>query len=262
MWSFLGLALSGQLRELITRVRAASEDAARREDRRVEQNVSLGAPAIVWLLLDSPAEALARADRALGYSPTDYTVQHYQHFVTCVDAELYLGRGEAAWERTLATWPAHKKEFFLSLVFCRDDLLRCRGRAALATVLQLQREGRASAATGHTRAELLREASRAARSMARHGLPCSRGWAALLQAGISQMKAEKTVAITHLQAAVQEFEEADACLFAEVARYCLGELAQDAVGKKKAQDWFTEQGVVNPARLVDTLATGVIVLNI
>src|SRR5690606_41631104 len=65
------------------------------------------------------------------------------YYVTTVDCDLYLNDGLSAWRRTVQTWPSHRQEFFLSLTFVRDDLLRTRARAALAAALALRFTGRA-----------------------------------------------------------------------------------------------------------------------
>jgi eukaryotic-like serine/threonine-protein kinase len=261
MWSLLGLALNGEIKELVCRVRTDCEDAALREDRHVEQNVSLGAPSIAWLAMDAVDEGRMRAHRALGWAPSAYTAQHYQHYVTMVDYDLYQDDGLSAWARTVETWPCHKREHFLALAFIRDDLLRTRGRAALAAALCLKQRRQAKTASGHGRSQLLAIASKSAREMKRHDLASAVGFSQLLEAGLAKANGNRTEAARHLEAAVRTFSGANMQLFREVARYFLGRLQSNATGHHhtvKAEEWMREQGIVQPEKLAAALAPGLL----
>ncbi len=259
MWSLLGLALNGEWAELVRRVREAREDAERRDDRHVELNISLGAPAIAWLLLDRPDEGRWRADRALSWSPPGYSAQHYQHYVTVVDCELYRGDGLGAWARTLATWSLHKREQFLRLSFIRDDLLRTRARSALAAAAALRATNQKRTESGHDARALLADARRAAREMDGHATDYARGFAALVRAGIAGLEGDGARAVAELEAGVAAFDRGHLQSFREIARYCAGRLRNDAHGalaRKQAEAWLTEQGVVRPERIAVTLVPG------
>lgn len=256
MWSLLGLALNGEIQQLIKRVIESSEEAALREDRHIEQNVSLGAPAIAWLALDRVHEALERANHALSGAPESYTVQHYQHYVTTVDCDLYANRGLSAWSRTEQTWADHERESFLLLTFVRDDLLRSRGRAALAAALELQATGQASTTSGATPEALFKVVRTAVKRMASHGTPSARGFAQLLAAGSSHALGNKPQAEGELRAALRDFGVAEMALFRETARYFLGMVTDDTASLQQANTWFSQQWVANPERLCACLAPG------
>lgn len=259
MWSLLGLALNGEWAELVRRVEEAREDAERRDDRHVELNISLGAPAIAWLLLDRPDEARWRADRALSWSPPGYSAQHYQHYVTVVDCLLYRGDGLGAWARTLDTWSLHKREQFLRLSFLRDDLLRTRARSALAAVVALRAANQRRTESGHDVRALLTDARRAAREMDGHGADYARGFAALVRAGIAGVEGNPDRAVQELELGLAAFERGHLQSFREIARYCLGRLKRDAEGTaalEQAEAWLSEQGVVRPDRVAATLVPG------
>ncbi len=261
MWSLLGLALCGELAELIRRVREARDDAVGRDDRQIQQNISLGAPTLAWLALDEVDEAQQRADLALSWAPAGYTAQHYHHYVTSVDYALYRGDAFGAWQRTLDTWQTHERENFLMLAYIRDDLLRTRGRAALASALELRRLGRARTASGYDAAQLLSVAKRALKTMARHDLPPAGGFSLLLEAGISNFERDRARASNCLERAMHSFEHGDMQLFREVARFCLGRLRADATGDQQvstAERWLRAQGVVKPEKLVNALAPGLL----
>jgi tetratricopeptide (TPR) repeat protein len=261
MWSLIGLSFSGEIRELIRRVRATSATAELLEDRYLEQNVSLGPPALAWLALDLPDEGLRRADRALSFSPSTYTVQHYQHYVATVDCDLYRGNAPSAWERTVSTWPSHKREYFLMVTFVRDDLLRSRGRAALAAAVEAHGQRLARVPSGHTPEALLKIAAHAAREMSGHGLASARGFAALLEAGLARVAGDDEAALLSLHAAGVMFERARMRLFREVVRYVTGHLVDDETGREerdRAAAWMRDQGILVPERMVATLAPGLL----
>jgi serine/threonine protein kinase len=261
MWSLLGLALNGEVKQLVQRVRSAREDAALRDDRHIEQNISLGAPSIAWLAMDLAEEGQMRADRALTWAPSAYTAQHYQHYVTMVDLDLYRQNALSAWARTILTWPSHQREGFLSLTFIRDDLLRTRGRAALAAALTLRKTSEGRTASGHTQEQLLAIVSRSARDMKRHGLASGGGFSLLLEAALAKAKGDKREATVRLESAVQMFAGANMQLFREVARYCLGCLQSNTTGREqvaRAEGWMRAQEIVEIEKLVTCLAPGLI----
>jgi hypothetical protein len=260
MWSLLGLAANGEISELLRRLRALQEDAALREDRYVEQNTSLGGPSIAWLAIDSVDEAEQRANRAIGWAPREYTAQHYMHYTTMVDCALYREDGLAAWERTLETWPSHSRERFLMLTYIRDDLLRSRGRAALAASLALGRTGR-TAVSGQSAAALRAIALKCAREMKRHELDFALGFALLIESGVANVEGRRSTALLSLKGAIEAFDRGDMRLYREVARYCLGHLQRDEGGREqlaRASRWLGEQGVRNPERLAASIAPGLI----
>ncbi len=250
MWSLIGLTWSGQIAELIRRVRSLRERAAQLGDQQLEQNISLGPPAIAWLALDNAEEALRRADAALSWAPSTYTAQHYEHYVTSVDCDLYLGRGLSAWRRTAETWPSHKREFFLALTFIRDDLLRTRGRAALAAVLELDKSGRSRTDTGDNRGALLKAAAHAAREMRLHRLDGADGFAGLIEAGLARVNGDTNRVNESLHNAATSFAKADMQLYEYVARYFL----EDSGGASEV--WMREQGIIRPARFAAMIAPG------
>ncbi|HEX5101130.1 MAG TPA: protein kinase [Polyangiaceae bacterium] len=258
MWCLIGLALNGEIAELVRRVRAASEDAKVREDRYIEQNVSLGPPALAWLAMDQPGEGLERADRALAWAPSAYTVQHYQHYVTTIDCDLYRGDASTAWQRTVLTWPSHQREYFLMVQFVRDELLRSRARAAIAAALHTRKKGETKTATGHTPEELLATARRDAKQIASHGLDSGKGYAGLLHAALANVAGDKASALEQLRLAIEAFERAEMQLFREVARYATGLLRgkDGAADIAEAEGFMTEQGIVVPVSMVRSLAPG------
>jgi serine/threonine protein kinase/tetratricopeptide (TPR) repeat protein len=261
VWALFGLTLNGELRELIRRMRGLREYAILYEDRFVDQNISVGAPTIAWVATDSVDEAEARADQVISWAPSEYTAQHYMHYVSTVDYALYRDDAFSAWRKTVETWPSHSREGFLVLNFIRDDLLRARGRSALAAAIALGRTGRRSTPSGHRADQLLRVAKDAAKQMRRHRGAHATGFASLLEGGIAKFEGRDSEAARHLETALLAFESGEMWLFHTVARYCRGRLRTGSGADpdmSAAEQWLISQGVVKPLRLIATLAPGLI----
>jgi hypothetical protein len=211
--------------------------------------------------MDLPVEAAERADRALTWAPSAYTVQHYQHYVTSVDCDLYRGDASSAWRRTLETWGGHQREQFLAVTFVRDDLLRSRGRAALASAVEMRKSGAARTASGHTPGALLKVAGEAARKMATRSAPSAQGFASLIFAGLANAEGNAIASVNHLLAASKAFDRAEMRLFAHVARYCGGLVGQtDGAAREAdaANRWMLAQGIQRPASMARCLAPGLL----
>jgi tetratricopeptide (TPR) repeat protein len=260
MWSMIGLAMLGDMRELVRRVTDNRQDAERRADRLAEQNVSLGKSTLAWLALGQPREAIERADRALGWAVASYTAQHYQHYVTTAEADLYLGDAASAWRRTLDTWGAHRKNAFLMLTFMRDDLLQTRAKAALAVAAQMRTENDA-AGRAYSRRALRRVALRAAHSMQGHGLPCALGWARLVRASVHHQEGAAGDAAQELRRAVQVFEDGAMALYREASRYALGIVTGGDEGRallSGAEAWMREQRIAEPRAMARMVVPGIV----
>lgn len=260
LWSLLGLAMNGELKELIRRVLEARADAARRNDRYVEQGISLGVPTVAWLARGDIDEARRRADVALSWAPQSYTAQHYQHYVSHVDYDLYSGDSLSPWRRTADTWETHRRENFLMLTFIRDDLLRARGRAALSAAIELRRARGKRLPSGETMAQLLTTTSRAARALTQHRTSFSTGVGLLLEAGLSMFQGEQPKAERQLEQALAVFDRGDLRVFREVTRFGLGRVRGLCAARVRdaAEAWLREQGVVDPLQFARTLAPGVV----
>ncbi len=256
IWAMIGLTFLGELKELKHRAHRIQADAAQRDDRFSAQNASLGRPTTVLLAEDRPEYALEQADRALAWSPPEYTSQHYMHYVSTVEADLYRGAAASAWERSLRMWPEHKKNYLLSVAFSRDELWHARARSALALSAELLR-GRAP--TNFTVAELQRDATDAARRLERHGLPAGRAWASLVRATIEKQRSNQSEARRHLSSALDAFDAAEMKLYREGTRYCLGEISGNGHGsglQVRACAFMSEQEIIKPRRMVHMLVAG------
>jgi len=115
--------------------------------------------------------------------------------------------------------------------------------------------------SGHTGAQLLAIADESVRLMKRHRLESAVGFAQLLEAGLSNTNGNRQEAMKRLESAVHTFAAADMQLFREAARYCLGRLRSDGIGRDhaaRADTWMRAQGIVQPEKLTASLAPGLL----
>jgi tetratricopeptide (TPR) repeat protein len=256
MWSIIGLAHMGEIKELVRRVGIAREDAEQRQDLFTARNASLGRPTTAWLADDRPEYAIEQADIALGWAPPQYTTQHYQHYIATVEANLYRGHTATAWDRSVKEWPLLRKHYFLMLGFVRDELAQARARASLGLAAALGPGGLHGTLTP---ASLRASARRDADEMERHGLPCARAWAALLLATIEYQEGRPEAAVSRLRKAINLFDGCEMQLYREGARYCLGRLLGGDEGTsmmKAAEAWMKAQAIRNPLAMVRMVAPG------
>jgi hypothetical protein len=258
-WAMLALAHQGELKELARRADALRKLGNEREDRFVLQMTNLGRPCLAWLAEDRAEYALNEADRALGWAPSDYNTQHYWHFTTTIECELYRGNFDTAWRHARAQWPAQERNHFLSVIFARDELWFARSRAALgkaASLLLDPNSGRAARREGEALLELARKG---AGRLKRFDLLVGTSWATLLNATVSHLTGHHEAAVSLLCDAITRFDAAGMQLYREASRYCLGALLGRVEGERllqQARAWMSSQGVKNPAAMVRMMAPG------
>lgn len=252
MWSMAALAQLGRFRELSERTTQTMRDAEERDDRYLARNCCLGEASLAWLAEDRPDWALTLAERAIGWSPEEYTTQHYHHYLTCAQALLYKGDARAAYERSVREWPLLKTNMFLDAPCVRDELLHLRGRTAVAAAASAQAE---------ERRRLLDAARKDARALAGHGLACGRGWAALLSAAADRLEGKQQSAAHGLERAQAEFRSAEMAAYEQASGYCLAAVLGGGRGEQlraEALRYFSRQQVAAPDRFIGMLAPGLL----
>ncbi|HEX2877667.1 MAG TPA: protein kinase [Polyangiaceae bacterium] len=252
MWSLAALAQLGRFKELRERAQQTMRDAEQRDDRYLTRNCCLGQATLAWLAEDRADWAMKMAERAIAWSPEEYTTQHYHHYLTSAQALLYKGDVAAAYERSVREWPRLKENLFLGAPCVRDELLHLRGRTALAA---------AAAASGNTARELLGVVRKDAKALASHGLDCASAWAQLLHAGADRLERKHESALEQLAGARSDFGKANMRAYEQAAAYCHGELLAGAGQqlRQEALDYFAGEGVVQPLRFIAMLAPGLLV---
>lgn len=258
-WRLSSLAQLGCFKELLERVRSARAEGEARDDRYLVRNCDMGQGVMAWLALDQPDRALAEADRAIEWSPREYTTQHYQHFLGVTQVLLYSGRSSEAYQRSLQEWPLLRKHMFLSLGYVRDELAHLRARTALATAGLALADSRAAQNISDSPRELIRMARKDASSLIHHGLPCGAAWAFLLQAGAHRLEGNGAQATTALERAASAFQACEMRAYEQAARYCLGVMVGGDAGlaiQDRAVAWFRSEEVADPIRFMLMLAPG------
>lgn len=249
MWAMAALAHLGRFKQLAARAHGVLRDAELRDDRYLARNCYLGQSTLAWLAEDRPEWAEDCANKAIGWSPEEYTTQHYHHYLSGAQTLLYVGEGTRAHERTVKEWPLLKQNLFLGAPAVRDELLHLRGRTALAAALSAG--GKAQALWGQVRKD--------AKALASHGLACSRGWAELLLGAVNLQAGDRSGAQRSLETAREHFRQSDMAAYAQAAAYRLGDLVGGASGDSLRQEslrFFEQQAVKDPQRFLAMLAPG------
>jgi len=194
------------------------------------------------LAADDPEAARRSVREALDrWSQRGFHVQHMQAMVHESWTELYLGRGEAAFERVEREWLALRKSFLLKAQFIRGFATSTRGYCAVG----------AAQAVPERRSKLLKEARRIARELERERMPWASLHAALIEAGVANVEGDRPRTLAALRDALAHGEAADMPLYASVARYRLGTIEGGVEGQelaRAAEKAFTDRGVRNVVR--------------
>lgn len=258
VWLLNALGYVGNLSELRRRAASVLDEARLRDDRFMARSVALGRTTLAWLSEDRPEHTIEQADIALSWAPKEYTTQHYQHYISCAEAELYRRNVEGAWERTVREWPLLTENYFLMLTFLRDELLQIRARSALARAEALGSSPNARTADGMNARNLRKLALESAGAIQDHGLESCRGWALLIRATVASQEGRTEASERALRDAVAAFDASGMMLYREAARYRLGEMLGDAGAAEltRAKAWLHQQGVVNPPAMIGMLAPG------
>ncbi len=249
LWTLIN---QGELAEVARRVPRLLRDADERGDRYAVTTLRTAALPYVLLAADQPMEARREGSQAIrGWSRDGFLMQHTD-FEICTDGQisLYLGEAEVAHRRVSELWPAFRGSMLTLIQDLHIRALHVRARCALAA---------ASAASGRARADRLRTAEHATRRIARERAPWSRGWIALLSAGIAVVRGDHEAAASLARDAARHCDVAGMALYAAAARRRLGELLEDDEGRRLVTDvdaWMAAQGVRNPSRMTAVLAPG------
>ena len=159
----------------------------------------------------------------LEWSNARFLIQHWHAMMGETNAELYRGRGGAAYERFMRDLPRLKRSLLLVSQFCRVQTNFVCGCCSIA------------AAEGPQRAARLAQARRIARRLDREGLEWPRSYAMLLRAGIAQVEGDSQAAIAELRRFIDVGERLGVQLIVASARYRLAGLVGGDEGSALAQ---------------------------
>jgi serine/threonine protein kinase len=212
------------------------------------QLTTFGGP-FVWLAADDPRGALDAISRVEEHwRDVEYQVYHFTLLSAKSEIALYEGRGMEALEAVNREWPQLRGALLLHVEIVRTYMHYLRGRAALATAL----EGRDSA-------EAIEHARRSAKVLSRMKPHFARGGGHYLRAALAHREGDEVRAVGELEQAVREFDADRMGLYANCARYRLGELIGGDSGRELVQgfrSWAAEQGVKNPEGMAAVNAPG------
>jgi hypothetical protein len=234
----------GAFREASRRMRRLLVDAADRSDlfTSVNARTALG----IWLSLvgDEPDHARREMSDALSqWSHKGFSLQHWQEMIWGAEIELYAGDGARAYEHIKERQAKLGASFLLHAGFIRAMTFYMGGRAAIASI---------GSRPEHRRARIT-EARRLAQRLAREYDAWTTALSLLLRAMAENAAGRRVAAIAALREGIQRAEATETMLYAQPARYRLGELLGGDEGRaliRQAVEAMTAEGVRNPARWV------------
>jgi eukaryotic-like serine/threonine-protein kinase len=251
MWSLYYL---GELDELARRVELRLRDAEERGDRFAATSLRTGFATAAWLMSGDVDGARREADEAIaGWSQQGFQVQHYYALHSQVQIDLYRGDGAAAERRLDAHARAVEESFILQIQPTRIEHWFLRARARLAAA--------AAPLAADDPADLARidQALADARRIARERMAWAAPLALLVEAGAAALRRDRDRALALYDRAARAADDAEMSLHAACARRRRGQLLGGDEGRAlvdDADDYFTSEGVTNPARFVALFTPG------
>ncbi len=224
------------------------EDASVRGDRLLEIYVRIKFAALSHLAAGRPDDAIRESQDALArWSQSGFQLLHLWDLHMRVEALLYAGRVDAAYDRLEAGRPAVRRSGLLQLQMYDITFRDLEGRVALAG---------AARAHGRRRAARLKEVAAAIKSLKGTRADWARGPAALLEAGVASVEARERPALRALERAERAFETADMSLHARIARARAAERRGELGRLDDELEALGALGLAEPDRWLDVLAPG------
>lgn len=214
-WRYAALEMGGDLSSLLKEAPDNERDAREKGD-----NYAIGALMLVKpsasLLNDEPEEALRYLQTERALLPSGFTSFHLWALDRTIDAFLYAGRGQEAWEHLKAAWPGFKGSPLARGRLFKINGLFMRGRVAVTA---------ARTTTESHYSDEARDCVAALRGFAR---PDAQVYASLLDAALSFQERDLARARALLETAVQLARTASMQNFAHYASRQLGVVLGDA----------------------------------
>ena len=240
LWSLYWL---GHFRELVERTTALRAQAVDLGDLYSATSLSIGLPALQWLVRGRPEEGRLVADHALrGWSRRTYHLQHHWQAYALAHIDLYEGRPAEAWQRMRQGWRDAGKALLRNLQMIRLELLWARGRAAVMWAGQ----------DPSNRERMLRDAARCARALYREQRPDAQALALSLDAGICGVRGDLAAALPYLAAATDRAGEQELGFLAAATQAARGRILgaeRGAALVRDAEAWMSDQSIADPVAL-------------
>lgn len=198
--------------------------------------------AIGHLFADQQLLADACSKEGLASQETGFHFQHAVGLMAQVWAALYASRPEEAGWCLRRHWPALEASRMLDLIVIRFIALRLRAQASIA-----------QAAEGtEARDQLLAQATKDAKRLAKDDFPFTRAMSDLTYAGIARVREERDESARLYKVAAERFDKAEMPLFAACARRWEGMQMGGEPGEKlvaAADATMKAAGIVRPDRV-------------
>jgi serine/threonine protein kinase len=237
----------GRWKELAQRAPALLKAARERKDNYLTTYIQVRNLYLLHLMADEADLAQAVQDRSLeSWNRESFQVQHYWDMHARGEIDLYASRAGVGWERISAQWRAYQRSLLPRNQALHIEALFTRARLAIAL-----------AASGQEK--MLASAVKDARRLEAEKAPWASAQASLARAGIASVRHDPAAALGYLAAAESGFAGADMAHYLAATRWRRGTLLGGDAGealRDEARAWLDEQGIRNPARLLDTLAPG------
>jgi hypothetical protein len=177
-----------------------------------------------------------------------FNLEHSSAFDSLMYFNLYRGDITSAWARMSRVWPEYSRSLLLGIQMVRINLLELRARTAVAMA---ERDAE--------RAIYIQQAKQDAQALEKEGQTWALAHACYIRAAIAACDENSTQAIEHLKLAAENYDAAEMPLRAQILRYRLGELGEDAESRElreNAECWIRDHGIVSPVRWAGMYAPG------
>lgn len=243
------MLFEGDLPGLRRRVAELSREARARGDRYAQACLDARFGALLRLVADDPAAAVADAQRSTdGWSVRGYHLQHFWRLTSLAETDVYAGRPAEAVRRLDAEWPALRQSMLLRIQQTRILALLPRGRALAAAA--------AASTDPRERRALADRAAADARRIGRERAPWAEGPSLLVAASALAAAGRNDDAVDRALRARRALDASGMRLYAWAAAHLLGRLRGEGALVDEAEAWFAQLGIVSPPRFASLLAPG------
>ncbi len=244
LWALIHL---GDLNEMRRILPSLKKEARERGDLYALTNLSGYASTLLRLAEDAPDVAESELNDAMAcWSHRGFHLQDSAFFRARLAIHLYRGDAFAAWNDVKKTWPLYRDSLLPRIQVIRVQLNKLRAHCALV-----------AARDSDNPAPLIKEAERAAQSLANEGVAWSQAYARLILAGVGSFVGTREMSTKALLEAAEFQKETEMTLCAAATLRRAGESLEGQSGRilqEAADAYFRSQGVIEPSRFTHLLA--------
>jgi hypothetical protein len=243
MFSLSSLGLLGEINELRDRQGETLEEARERDDQYGLTCVSVGLPAMAWLVDDEVERLRAYAKRARQHIPPT-TPLHHLAVLSLLQVELYQGNPSGANDLVSENATLLKRSLNLRISF-----LRVETNYVLACVYAYH----AATSSGKEQQRALRAGAVQVRRLRSERLEHAVYYADAIEASLAATRGETDLATELLERAALGFSTRRLSMHAAACRYQLAEKLNGEQHRSRANFWFDTNGAVRPSQLCNML---------